>query len=95
MKIICHHKGHYNFYSTISDGFAYVSSITLDQLTQIVKDNYGEAGIAELPERLERAHEVGHSYRSNDTLEEFLCCNRAGQNESFLTIQQCIDEFLS
>ncbi len=95
MKIICHNKGCYNFYCTISDGFEFVSSFTLDQLTQIIRDAYGQTGIDELPHRLERAHQRGHSSKSDETLRQFLCVNRAGQDEKCLPVDECIDRFLS
>lgn len=94
-KIICHHNGRYNFYSTISDGFCYVSSISLDQLTHLIKEEYGESGLRELPKRLERAHKFGSSSMFREQLDVFLCCNRAGENEAKLSTEECIKRFLS
>jgi hypothetical protein len=86
-QIICHHKGRYNFYSTISDGFRYVSSLSLEQLTQLIEDEQGQSGIEKLPERLRRAHQKGSS-----ALNE---ANRAGDNEEYLSLDECIRRFLS
>lgn len=92
-QIICHHNGRYNIYSTISDGFYWVSSISIDQLKDFIEDQHG--GIEELENRLARANRNGHSAMSGETLDEFLCCNRAGEKEAFLTTDECIERFLS
>lgn len=93
-QIICHHKGRYNFYSTISDGFRYVSSLSLEQLTQLIEDEQGQSGIEKLPERLRRAHQKGSS-ALNSSLEELIEANRAGDNEEYLSLDECIRRFLS
>ncbi len=93
--IICHHKGRYNFYSTISEGFRFVSSLDINQLKWLIKEEEGSSGLAALPARLERAHENGNSGLSGGDLDELLCCNQAGKNESHLSTEECIEEFLS
>lgn len=94
-NIICHHNGKYNLYTTIADGFCYESALTLDQLQEIVKEQQGRNGLDQLPARLERAHKNGHSAREGRTLEDFLYCNRAGENEEHLSFNECINRFLS
>lgn len=94
-NIICHNKGRYNLYSTVSDRFCYVSSLDVNQLFHVIYEKYGNVGIDALPERLERAHKNGHSAITDETLEQLLCCNRAGVNEENLSYQECIDRFLS
>jgi|GEM_PF-3078696 len=94
-QIICHHKGKYNFYCTISDGFRFVSSITLEQLTSLIKEEQGSNGLERLDERLKRAQLYGTSALPSEELEPFLCCNRAGENERFLTTKECVKRFLS
>jgi len=94
-RIICHNNGRYNLYSTISDGFCYVSSLSLEQLEHLTKEEYGESGMRELPNRLERAHKFGNSCMFREPLDAFLCCNRAGDNEAKLSTKECIERFLS
>lgn len=94
-KIICHHNGRYNFYCTISDGFTFVSSLSLEQIKTVIEKEQGIKGLYKLPERLERAHRNGHSGISSENLDAFLCANRAGDQEDHLTTQQCISRFLS
>lgn len=95
MNIICHHKGRYNFYSTISDGFTYPSSISLEQLRMVIRNIYGGSGVVLLEERLHRAHAYGTSSLPDETLDDFLCINRAGENEKHLSTEECIDQFLN
>lgn len=94
-EIICHHKGRYNIYNTVSDGFRFVSSISLEQLECLIEEEKGKKGLTQLPIRLERAHQNGHSAPSNETLEDFISANRAGDNEESLTTEECIIRFLS
>lgn len=94
-NVLCHYHGKYNFYTTVADGFCYVSSLTLEQVEQVVRDEYGQQGIDQLPDRLDRAHKNGHSALEGGTLEEFLCCNRAGENEEHLSFDECVTQFLS
>lgn len=94
-EVICHHKGRYNLYNIVSDGFRFVSSISLAQLEHLIEEEKGKKGLAQLPTRLERAHQNGHSAPSDETLDDFLSANRAGENEEFLTTADCIFRFLS
>lgn len=94
-NVICHHKGKYNLYTTIADGFCYESALTLEQLEQVIKERQGSDGIARLPERLERAHIFGHSGLFGGSLNELLLCNRAGENEKHLSYEECINKFLT
>jgi len=94
-NIICHHNGRYNFYTTIADGFCYVSSLSVKQVQEVIKEKYGQDRLNKLPDRLERAHKNGHSGISDETLQEILCCNRAGDNEEHLTYDECIRRYLS
>lgn len=94
-EIILHHNGRYNFYDTIMDCIRFESSISLEQLTELIRLEYGERGIDNLPERLERAHAFGHSDPGGGTLDEFLSINRAGEDEEQLTTEEVIKRFLS
>lgn len=60
-RYIIHKDGAYNFYTTVADGACYEEALTLDELTEIVKETSGTDGLQELPARLERAHRTGCS----------------------------------
>lgn len=94
-SIICHHKGRYNIYSTVSDGFRFVGSLDRNQLEQLTKEEYGKQGLEQLADRLVRAHQSGTSSINPESLDGLLCCNRAGENEAHLSTEQCIKQFLS
>ena len=97
MTIICHNKGRYNFYSTVSDGFTFSSSLTYCQVVEFIREEYGKKGLELLDKRIERAHKKGTSSMmpGDDDLKSFLICNRAGKDEKHLTHEECIKEFLS
>jgi hypothetical protein len=91
---IIHHKGAYNFYSTISDGARLESAITLDQLKDFTKQEFGDHGLRMLDDRLSRANKTGSSeYYSN--LENTILSNRAGENEKHLSKEEFIKKFLT
>ena len=95
-RIICHYKGYYNIYTTISDGFIFDSPFTLYQLEQYIKDECGNQGIHDLSGRLERAHCKGcSSLFKEEDLKSLLICNRAGKAEKHLSFKECIKQFLT
>jgi len=77
-KFLIHHKGAYNFYTTVADGACFVSALTLDQVKEYTKEEFGNQGMMNLPGRLERCHRKGVSSCDNQTLRELLLCNRSG-----------------
>lgn len=93
-KYIIHKDGAYNFYTTVADGPCYESALTLEQLTQIVKEEQGNEGLRELPARLERAHKTGCSV-PGQTLEDCIVCNRAGEDEAELTLDEFTAKYLT
>lgn len=91
---IIHHEGAYNLWTTVADGPCYESALTLDQLTEAIRLEFGEAGVRDLPERLRRAHVLGTSYVGT-TLDDLIACNRAGDKESKLTRDELIARYLT
>ena len=94
-QYIVHHKGAYNIYGTIADGAYFESALTLNQLKQYIKEEFGEQGLRNLPQRLERAQQKGTSSINANSLEETLLCNRAGKNESHISTKTFIKRFLT
>lgn len=95
-RTICHHNGRYNIYCSISDSFIYSSSLSKEQLIEHIREEHGQNGIDRLDARLNRAHIKGHSsVTDNESLEDFLSCNRCGKNERKLSYKKCIQIFLS
>lgn len=92
---IIHKDGVYNLYTTVADGPWFVHGITLEQLQEITKEEFGASGLRDLPDRLERAHKTGCSAISGETLEECIRCNRAGPKESRIPVDEFIAKYLS
>jgi hypothetical protein len=59
--------------------------MTEEELTAHIKDEYGNAGLADLPDRLARVAQKGTSDRLHKNLAELLELNRAGDGETHLT----------
>ena len=94
-QLILHKDGAYNIYSTVSDSARYESALTLEQLEQAIRFEQGEQGVLGLPARIERAHKTGCSSIDGETLEECICCNRAGENESELSLDEFVTKYLT
>lgn len=94
-EIILHHNGAYNMFSTIVDAPIFKSALTLEQLTQYIKEEYGRTAVEELPRRLERAHAKGTSAIYDDSLADTISANRSGPNEKRLSTKAFIAQFLT
>lgn len=89
-EVIIYHEGAYNIYSSISDGPFFESGLTLDQLKQFIKDEYGTQGLRDLDTRLEKAHKNGSSGLRGSTLRETISSNAEG-----LFTEQFIQKYLT
>ena len=58
-QLILHKDGAYQIYTAVADGACFESALTLEELTEYIRQELGEAGLRELPHRVERL--VGHS----------------------------------
>lgn len=94
-ELILHKDGAYNFYTTISDTACYESALTLEQLTEVIRLEYGQQGLRELPQRLERAHKNGCSSGLGETLAECIEGNKAGENYSELSFDEFVKRYLT
>lgn len=94
-QLILHHNGAYQLFTTIADGPCFVSALTIDQLTDYIREQYGASGIEALPERLARAHATGCSHSRGWTLRQCIATNRAGPNESKMSYDEFISKYLT
>lgn len=94
-NLILHKDGAYNIYTTVADGACYESALTLDDLERVIRFEQGEQGMRDLPARLERAHKTGCSSMRGETLEECISCNRAGPNETELSVAEFVAKYLT
>lgn len=94
-RLIIHKDGAYNLYTTVADGACYEGALTLDELREVIRIEYGEDGLRQLPARLERAHATGSSSLHGETLAETIACNRAGPGESELSFDEFVAKYLT
>jgi hypothetical protein len=91
-RVIIHYNGAFNIYCTIADKPLF-HALTRAQLEEWVQQDEGESGLMILPRRIERARACGSS--CGEDLEVVICCNRAGENEENLSIDEFIEKFLT
>lgn len=83
----------YIVWSTIVD--APISrGLSKEKLSQYIEFHYGEGGLSDLPERLKRVEEKGVSSMLHASVDELIAYNRAGANESCLTKEQIIEQYV-
>ncbi|WP_428412688.1 hypothetical protein [Legionella sp.] len=70
-----------------------IQGCSLIALKNYYKNEYGEKGLLDLSERLERVEKKGVSSHIHDNFEELIKCNRAGDNEEELSMQQIIEKY--
>jgi hypothetical protein len=86
--------GKYLVWSTIVDAPV---SYGMDEaeLREWIKDEYGEQGLRDLPARLARVEKKGTSALTYESAERTIWFNRAGPNETQLTVPQIIAEYIT
>lgn len=92
---IIHHEGAFNIWSTIADAPRFVSAITREQLTEIVRKEFGSDGLEKLPYRLARVLSTGCSSAFGATLDDCIAVNRAGPEEARLLRDEFIAQYLT
>lgn len=80
-------KNHYLEYSTIVDA-PVTWGMPLEEFKKYYQQEYGLDGMRSLPERLERVEAKGTSSQLDDSAEDCLSCNRAGPDETELTVDE-------
>ena len=79
-------------WSTIVDA-PVTFAMSRDELEEHIKEEYGNEGLRELPERLKRVDKQGTSCCVPLTVEDLISCNRAGDGESELTKEEILEKF--
>ena len=86
--------GKYLEWSTIVDA-PVTNGMTLDEFREYYREWYGRAALPGLDERLARVEQTGTSNRDGETPEQLIACNRAGPNETELTLDQIVERFIT
>ena len=81
---------YYLEWSTIVDA-PVTYGMSLEEFNEYYKDTYGTDGMHGLPERMARVEEKGTSAINDDSGHETISFNRAGKNETCLSVEQIIE----
>ncbi len=86
-------KNYYMEWSTVVDA-PVTWGLSLEEFEDHYRQKYGDEGMRYLPNRMERVEAKGTSSELHDSLEDLIGgYNRAGKNETFLTLEQIVDSF--
>lgn len=87
-------RDYYLEWSTIVDA-PVTYGMSLEELEAYILKTYGERGLATLPPRLARIEARGHSAIDDDaaTAWEAVWLNRAGDGETWLTLEQMVAKY--
>lgn len=86
---IVHHDGWFFQWSTVSDGPG-SWGMRRSEFEEWYRDEFGRTGMADLPERLDRAERVGSSLRQETSAEDAVRNNAAGFEGGRLTLEQIV-----
>ncbi len=86
-RYIIHHNGAFNEYTTVADGACWETAMSEDELRRWLGPDGRE-------DRFDRAKATGCS-AYGETLETCVIANRAGPNETKLTLDEFIRRFLT
>lgn len=91
IKLDTPHGPRYMEWSTVVDA-PVTYGVPLERFKAYYRERYGTEGMKELPERLERVERTGTSDMIG-TLDGLISCNRAGDKEEELTMEQIIERY--
>lgn len=67
--------------------------MTREELDQHIREEYGRVGLERLPERVARADSIGTSAMPEQSAAQLVAYNRAGDNESKLTLEDIATKY--
>lgn len=85
-------KDKYMVHSSICDA-PITNGMDRDELERWCRDEYGRSGMVDFEQRMARVEEKGTSSFADSSVEDTLCCNRAGPNEEFLTLDEIYQRY--
>ena len=86
-ETLCKHRDKFNYYNIVNGRFRFDESLTRGELATIAESE-GQEALDKLPRQVGRA-------RSGRDLDDILFTNRAGEEGKHLTLDECIEYFLS
>lgn len=85
-------RGYYLEWSTIVDA-PITYGMTLEELKEYIRLEYGRNGLLQLPARLDRVEEYGTSCFDGRSVKSVIHDNRAGWNEETLTLDEIYEKY--
>lgn len=85
-------KGYYLIWSSIVDA-PITHGMTIDELTEFIRDEYGNEGLRRLPNRLAKVEEYGTSAWPRYSVDALISLNRAGPSGSRLSKKQLYAQY--
>ncbi len=82
-------QDYYLEWSTVVDA-PVTYGMSREEFEQYYAQSYGTEGLRDLPGRMARVEAKGTSSRIDDSAEDVISCNRAGKNESNLSVSDII-----
>lgn len=85
-------KDFYLEWSTVVDA-PVTYGVSLEEFKKYYESAYGRKSMDELSDRLMRVEQKGTSSQIDDSVEELISCNRAGDGETELTYDQIVETY--
>lgn len=85
-------KDKYFVWCTIVDA-PKTKGMNVDELKEYIREEQGDAGVNELPYRLERVDQKGTSDFSDNSMEDTIRYNRASQYNNQLTANEIYEQY--
>lgn len=92
VKLETPHGPRYMEWSTIVDA-PVTYGVTLEQFEAYYRERYGTEGMKELPDRLRRVAITGVSADGYASVAGLISCNRAGEDDTCMTLAQIIEHY--
>ena len=86
-ETLCKHRDKFNYYNIVNGRFRYDEALSRGDLATIAESE-GQTSLDRLPRQIGRA-------RAGRDLDDILFTNRAGEEGKHLTLDECIEYFLS
>jgi hypothetical protein len=95
MKVIICRKGVYNVYCTVTDSPFFDTGVKLSALRKWWGEQFGSTAKQDFESSVVRCMMKGTSSRGDDTLQDTILTNRAGDDEECLSFDDFVSQYLT
>jgi hypothetical protein len=93
IKLPCDGRDYYLEWSTIVDA-PVTFGMSRDEFEEYYREEYGNSSMREFADRMRRVDEKGTSDRRDSCVEDTIGFNRAGKDETRLSVEQIVDHWI-